>query len=1092
MSVGGFCVDYGKRQCGCKKCKQKIEKGEVRIAKITANPFSDEGVMKNYHHPSCLFQTFINARATTKIIEDAGDLEGWSEIKSEDQKTILTLIKDTLAQVETKRSAAGNKKSPAKPKTPTKVKKRANEDDSTYKSPDRKKAKLLVEDSKVLPTTPTKDYSNLNHHPDDSFNQFNKICQKIRETSSYLSKKELVAKFFDKGTEKSEFKGDILLWVKLLIPGVVKRVYNMQNKQIVKIFSRIFDTYEEEMLEDLEQGDVAQTISTFFIKSRKLEPLKESIISIQEVNQFLEILSGLSREEDQQHYLHKVAKRCTAQDLKMFIRLIKGDLRIQSGAKHILEALHPEANDAFNSSRNIDKVIQAILQLRKDGNRHGKLNVGASLMQAVQPMLASPCKSIDMAFQKCPNGIYSEIKYDGERVQLHKQGQIFRYFSRSLKPVMEHKVKHFKDFIPQAFPDAVDLILDAEVLLVDTKTGVPLPFGTLGIHKGSDFKDAAPCLFIFDCIFYNGENLMNKPLKERRKFLTDNMVEVKNRIHFSEIREIKKKEELHAMIKETFRKGLEGLMIKDKKSIYEPGKRHWLKIKKDYLNEGAMADTADLVVLGGWYGSGQKGGLISIFLMGCQDKRTGKWCTVSKVHTGHDDATLDRLQTELLPNMDKIKGDYSRVPSWFKVNRGMVPDFVVKDPDKSPVWEITGAEFSKAELHTANGISIRFPRVTKIRNDKSAEDATNLKELEHLYTESKQHIDIDMDDQTEVNQGEDDKEDTAKSNNVDECKPKFKISECVGDLFMSAGSSSLAHCISKDCRLGKGIAKLFREKFGRIKEIEDCKAGIGDVATLKDKQRYIYNLVTKEKYSDKPTYDSLRKSLEKMRDHALTHNVEHISMPRIGCGLDGLQWPAVRTLMKNIFMNTDISVDVYTLGDTSTSNVNSTPVQKSISHFFTSKKDKEDKNDKKSPQKMIKKEMQSYTPSKKELDITPSSKKFKESSPHSEKNLDVASPKKKRRTEIGHGYKVLQPLPDVFTNFKINISSDCPNLDLLCRTVTGYGGVVLQNPDQATHIVYNQGNRLEGHGDKKHVSYKWLQHSIKSQRIQPEKYYLHA
>ena len=134
-----------------------------------------------------------------------------------------------------------------------------------------------------------------------------------------------------------------------------------------------------------------------------------------------------------------------------------------------------------------------------------------------------------MAFQKCPNGIYSEIKYDGERVQLHKQGQIFRYFSRSLKPVMEHKVKHFKDFIPQAFPDAVDLILDAEVLLVDTKTGVPLPFGTLGIHKGSDFKDAAPCLFIFDCIFYNGENLMNKPLKERRKFLTDNMVEVKNR-----------------------------------------------------------------------------------------------------------------------------------------------------------------------------------------------------------------------------------------------------------------------------------------------------------------------------------------------------------------------------------------------------------------------------------------------------------------------------------------------------------------------------------------------------------------------------------
>ena len=84
-------------------------------------------------------------------------------------------------------------------------------------------------------------------------------------------------------------------------------------------------------------------------------------------------------------------------------------------------------------------------------------------------------------------------------------------------------------------------------------SGIPLPFGTLGIHKGSDFKDADPCLFIFDCIFYNGDNLMNKTLKERRQFLVDNMVEVGNRIKLSEIKEIKKKGELAEMIKDTFR-----------------------------------------------------------------------------------------------------------------------------------------------------------------------------------------------------------------------------------------------------------------------------------------------------------------------------------------------------------------------------------------------------------------------------------------------------------------------------------------------------------------------------------------------------------
>ena len=66
-------------------------------------------------------------------------------------------------------------------------------------------------------------------------------------------------------------------------------------------------------------------------------------------------------------------------------------------------------------------------------------------------------------------------------------------------------------------------------------------------------------------------------------------------------------------------------MLKDLKSQYEPGKRHWLKVKKDYLNEGAMADSADLVVLGAWYGSGNKGGLMSIFLMGCYDEDTKRF-----------------------------------------------------------------------------------------------------------------------------------------------------------------------------------------------------------------------------------------------------------------------------------------------------------------------------------------------------------------------------------------------------------------------------------------------------------------------------------
>jgi len=79
------------------------------------------------------------------------------------------------------------------------------------------------------------------------------------------------------------FHGDVFLLLKLLLPGVIKAVYNLQDKQIVKCFSVIFDTDLDEMIEDLEQGDVAETIALFFDKSSNVKPLKKSTISLQEV-----------------------------------------------------------------------------------------------------------------------------------------------------------------------------------------------------------------------------------------------------------------------------------------------------------------------------------------------------------------------------------------------------------------------------------------------------------------------------------------------------------------------------------------------------------------------------------------------------------------------------------------------------------------------------------------------------------------------------------------------------------------------------------------------------------------------------------------
>lgn len=710
-----FCVDRAKQgRAACKKCKEKCLAGELRIAKVVPSPYGS-GTMKNWHHVNCIFEQFLKQRITTKRIESPDDIDGWDLLSNDDKKIIIDKVNESDKEIEKKHGVN------ISPKQWDVVSSSPSKKQDKNSSP--KKAKLSLINGKATV------------HRDLLFREFRKLVADISNVSSYTEKTNLVQTMFTKGSDGSSFKGDIILWCKLLLPGVVKRIYNLQSRQLIKLFSKIFHTNQIKMLEDLEQGDIGETIQRFFEESKKVTPISKSTLTVKEVDDFLEELSQLTKEEEQIAHLEKLVTLCTGNDLKVIIRLIKHDLRMNAGAKHILQGIHPDAYEIYQSSRDIDAVITKCL---------GGSSVKASikLMTPVLPMLAEPCKSVEQAMLKCPNGMYSEIKYDGERVQVHKKGSEFKYFSRSLKPVLPHKVAHFKDYIPKAFPHGKDLILDSEILMVDTVTGKPLPFGSLGVHKKNEFKDASVCLFVFDCIYFNGESLVHKPIKYRKQILKENMTEITNHIMFSEMEEIDKPEELKSMIVRVLKLGLEGLVLKDRESIYEPGKRHWLKVKKDYLFEGAMADSADLIVLGAWYGTGKKGGMMSVFLMGCYDPDIDKFCTVTKVHTGHDDKTLEQLQSEL--KMVKISADPSLVPSWLRVTKTMIPDFVAENPRKQPVWEITGAEFTQHDVHTADGISIRFPRVTKIREDKTWKTATTLQELQVLFKKSKENTDYSL------------------------------------------------------------------------------------------------------------------------------------------------------------------------------------------------------------------------------------------------------------------------------------------------------------------------------------------------------------
>ncbi|VVC88254.1 unnamed protein product, partial [Leptidea sinapis] len=637
--VTPFYVDRAKgARASCKGCKGNCPGGELRIAKVVPSPYGENQTMKSWHHIDCLMNALLKQRPTTKRIESINDIGNWANITKEDQEYVLRKINEMEKIYADKHSGNYSAKVIKNESLPLSKKIEPSE---------------ILTDSAVRVTLTE----------DNKFNMFCLLCDKISKVDAYTEKTAAVNRFFTKGCDGKKFQGDLILWCKMLLPQVSKRVYNLKSKQLVKLFSRILNTDHDDMLTHLEQGDVSETIETFFSKSRAVQPASGSTLTIHDINNFLDDLSKLTKEEEQIYHFKKIVKKCTLSDLKMMIRLIKGDLRINAGPKHILEGVHPDAYQVFQTSRDLNMVIDRVLSTstgvkHKDSTQE-TVQAKLSLMTPVLPMLAEACKSVEMAMKKCPN-------------------------------------------------------------------------------------DAQVCLYIFDCLYYNGEVLIDVPIRKRRKILHDNMVEVKNHVMFSEQQLIKKPSDLASMIAKVLQLGLEGLVLKDLESTYEPGKRHWLKVKKDYLFDGAMADTADLVVLGAWFGTGRKGGMMSVFLMGCHDQRRNKWLTVTKVHTGHDDSSLDRLQKELTPLMMKISQDYNKVPPWLECNRGMVPDFIALDPKNQPVWEITGTELTKANQHTADGISVRFPRVTRIRNDKDWKTATNLEELKHLYKTSKEKTDVTL------------------------------------------------------------------------------------------------------------------------------------------------------------------------------------------------------------------------------------------------------------------------------------------------------------------------------------------------------------
>lgn len=427
-------------------------------------------------------------------------------------------------------------------------------------------------------------------------------------------------------------------------------------------------------------------------------------------------------------------------EAKYIVRFVEGRLRVGIGDATILDALAV----AYGGGAHAREVIERAYNLMADLGYIARLLVEEGLEALkdihprvgipIRPMLAERGRDPEEVLRKVGGRAIVEYKYDGERAQIHKDGDQVTIFSRRLEN------------ITRMYPDVVDMvkesiraekaIVEGEIVAIDPDTMELKPFQELmhrkrkhDIHK--IMKEVPVAVFLFEMLYKDGEDLTGKILPERRMRLVES-IEPRDTFRLAEYIETSSPQELWNFFLKAVEDGAEGVMVKaiHSQSYYVAGVRGWLwvKMKKDYKSE--MIDTVDLVVVGAFYGRGKRGGKLSSLLMAAYNPETDTFRTVCKVATGFTDEELDKMQDMLKPLI--IQHKHPRVDS------KMEPDVWI---EPRIVAEILGAELTLSPMHTCCynrakqgvGISIRFPRFIRWRPDKRPEDATTEDELYEMY-----------------------------------------------------------------------------------------------------------------------------------------------------------------------------------------------------------------------------------------------------------------------------------------------------------------------------------------------------------------------
>jgi DNA ligase 1 len=578
------------------------------------------------------------------------------------------------------------------------------------------------------------------------FKDLAEYYDKLEAVSSRLTMVEILSELFKK-LDANEIKATVYFTQGILLPpfeGLEMGVADM----LVEEAAAISTGYTKDQIdrEYKKSGDLGLAVQTVK-ESSKLKRLASKHYTILEIYERMYKIAQTTGEGSKDKKINMLADMIgasTSIEAKYIVRYPLGQLRLGAGDSTIMEALSvvgtgdrkfkTQLERAYNICSDLGLVAQEMVAKGPKAIENFKV----TLFKPVRPALAERLTTAEEILERM-HGIASiEQKYDGFRIQVHKDGKKIRLFSRKL----ENTTDMFPDVAKAVLEEvkADNIIFEGEALAFNESTFEYLPFQeTIQRRRKHDIAKKAEelplHLFAFDILYLNGKDYLSEPYEKRRAKIEELMGSGTLISPTTKIITDSPKE-LDEFFSKSIENGLEGVIAKDLKAPYIAGARKfsWIKLKRSY--RAKLADSLDLVILGYFLGRGSRaefkfGGL----LCGVYNKKRDMFETISRIGTGFTEAQMMELREKL--NKIKVKNKPARVDSLIE------PDFWV---DPKYIVTITADEITKSPMHTCGkskdaegittGYALRFPRLMgdeAIRADKGPEETTTTQEVIELF-----------------------------------------------------------------------------------------------------------------------------------------------------------------------------------------------------------------------------------------------------------------------------------------------------------------------------------------------------------------------